>query len=285
MTERILARGQTRESIFKESYLVLTTLKNSLSKYGDVFYFFFLLKIWCLFCILLKKLLFSIHTEFYFFHSAKICQNFQIFMIFFPKIREYVKKYSGYRQVVYCLLYSSFYLPQKDKTSQQDKSFTVQAWVPCSNQCLHLFHTHSSEWNSTTSSFVAEHVLWALSLVLHYICFDQGWQTLVFCNQVFKGFNKKTRLSEIAQNRVLFWKSGFNRVQTAKEGNPLLVQKWAIGSLACTQLEKLVFIKSNMGAFYSCPTSDDYTSKSDSIMPASINVTRNKTMILIPRFI
>ncbi len=181
-----------------------------MSKYGDVFYFFFPLKIWCLFCILKNRLLFSIYTEFYFFHSAKICQKwktavqdvnrcwnilppppppfsskiqvevcqktfkiyFQIFMIFFSKIREYVKKYSGYRQVVYCLLYSSFYLPQKDKTSQQDKSFTVQASVTCSNQCLHLFHTHSSEWNSTTSSFVAEHVLLALGLVLHYDCFD-----------------------------------------------------------------------------------------------------------------
>jgi hypothetical protein len=29
-------------------------------------------------------------------------------------------------------------------------------------------------------------------------------------------------------------------------------------------VEKLVFIKSNMGAFYSCPTNDNYTSKSDS---------------------
>jgi hypothetical protein len=29
-------------------------------------------------------------------------------------------------------------------------------------------------------------------------------------------------------------------------------------------VEKLLFIKSNMGAFYSCPTSNDYTSESDS---------------------
>ncbi len=34
-------------------------------------------------------------------------------------------------------------------------------------------------------------------------------------------------------------------------------------SLGTKTVEKLVFIKSNMGAFYSCPTSDDYTSESD----------------------
>ncbi len=35
-------------------------------------------------------------------------------------------------------------------------------------------------------------------------------------------------------------------------------------SLNAKTIEKLVFIKSNMGAFYSSPTSDDYTSESDS---------------------
>jgi hypothetical protein len=35
-------------------------------------------------------------------------------------------------------------------------------------------------------------------------------------------------------------------------------------SLSAKTVEKLVFIKSNMGAFYSYPTSDDYTGKSDS---------------------
>ncbi len=34
-------------------------------------------------------------------------------------------------------------------------------------------------------------------------------------------------------------------------------------SLSAKIVEKLVFIKSNMGAFYSCPMSDDYTSESD----------------------
>jgi hypothetical protein len=29
-------------------------------------------------------------------------------------------------------------------------------------------------------------------------------------------------------------------------------------------VEKLLFIKSNMGAFYCCPTSNDYTNESDS---------------------
>ncbi len=35
-------------------------------------------------------------------------------------------------------------------------------------------------------------------------------------------------------------------------------------SLSAKIVEKLVFIKSNMGAFYNCPMSDDYTSESDS---------------------
>jgi hypothetical protein len=35
-------------------------------------------------------------------------------------------------------------------------------------------------------------------------------------------------------------------------------------SLNAKTVEKLVFIKSNMGAFYNYPTSDNYTSKSDS---------------------
>jgi hypothetical protein len=35
-------------------------------------------------------------------------------------------------------------------------------------------------------------------------------------------------------------------------------------SLSAKTIEKLVFIESNMGAFYRCPTSDDYTSESDS---------------------
>jgi hypothetical protein len=35
-------------------------------------------------------------------------------------------------------------------------------------------------------------------------------------------------------------------------------------SLSAKTVEKLVFVKSNMGAFYNCPTSDNYTSKSDS---------------------
>jgi hypothetical protein len=35
-------------------------------------------------------------------------------------------------------------------------------------------------------------------------------------------------------------------------------------SLSAKTVEKLVFIKSNMGAFYSCPTSDNYTGESDS---------------------
>jgi hypothetical protein len=35
-------------------------------------------------------------------------------------------------------------------------------------------------------------------------------------------------------------------------------------SLSAKTVEKLVFIKSNMGAFYSYPTNDDYTSESDS---------------------
>jgi hypothetical protein len=35
-------------------------------------------------------------------------------------------------------------------------------------------------------------------------------------------------------------------------------------SLSAKTVEKLVFIKSNMGAFYSYSTSDDYTSESDS---------------------
>jgi hypothetical protein len=35
-------------------------------------------------------------------------------------------------------------------------------------------------------------------------------------------------------------------------------------SLSAKIVEKLVFIKSNMGAFYSCPTSDDYSGESDS---------------------
>jgi hypothetical protein len=35
-------------------------------------------------------------------------------------------------------------------------------------------------------------------------------------------------------------------------------------SLSAKTVEKLVFIKSNTGAFYSCPMSDDYTSESDS---------------------
>jgi hypothetical protein len=34
-------------------------------------------------------------------------------------------------------------------------------------------------------------------------------------------------------------------------------------SLSAKTVEKLVFIKSNMGAFYNYPTSDDYTRKSD----------------------
>jgi len=52
-------------------------------------------------------------------------------------------------------------------------------------------------------------------------------------------------------------------------------------SLSAKIVEKLVFIKSNMGAFHNYPTSDNYTNESDSIMPASINVTQNKTMVLI----
>jgi hypothetical protein len=35
-------------------------------------------------------------------------------------------------------------------------------------------------------------------------------------------------------------------------------------SLSAKTVEKFVFIKSNMGAFYSCPTGDDYTGESDS---------------------
>ncbi len=35
-------------------------------------------------------------------------------------------------------------------------------------------------------------------------------------------------------------------------------------SLSAKTVEKLVFIKSNMDAFYSYPTNDDYTSESDS---------------------
>ncbi len=35
-------------------------------------------------------------------------------------------------------------------------------------------------------------------------------------------------------------------------------------SLSAKTVEKLVFIKNNMGAFYRCSTNDDYTSKSDS---------------------
>jgi hypothetical protein len=35
-------------------------------------------------------------------------------------------------------------------------------------------------------------------------------------------------------------------------------------SLSTKTVEKLVFIKSNMGAFYNYPTSDNYTSESDS---------------------
>jgi hypothetical protein len=52
-------------------------------------------------------------------------------------------------------------------------------------------------------------------------------------------------------------------------------------SLSAKTVEKLVLIKSNMSAFYSCPTCDDYTNESVPIMPASINVTWNKTMVLI----
>ncbi len=79
--------------------------------------------------------------------QVEVCQKtfkflFQILMMFFSKIKEYVTEYSGYnRQVVYYVLFPKFYLPQKDKTSQQDKFFTVQTLVTCSNQCLHLFHT------------------------------------------------------------------------------------------------------------------------------------------------
>jgi len=36
-----------------------------------------------------------------------------------------------------------------------------------------------------------------------------------------------------------------------------------IHSLSVKTVEKLVFINSNMGAFYSYPSSDDYTNKSD----------------------
>jgi hypothetical protein len=35
-------------------------------------------------------------------------------------------------------------------------------------------------------------------------------------------------------------------------------------SLSAKTVEKLVFIKSNMGVFYNCPTNNDYTSESDS---------------------
>jgi hypothetical protein len=35
-------------------------------------------------------------------------------------------------------------------------------------------------------------------------------------------------------------------------------------SLSAKTVEKLMFIKSNMGVFNSCPTSDDYNSESDS---------------------
>jgi hypothetical protein len=35
-------------------------------------------------------------------------------------------------------------------------------------------------------------------------------------------------------------------------------------SLSAKTVEKLVFMKSNMGAFYSRPTSDNYTCESDS---------------------
>jgi hypothetical protein len=35
-------------------------------------------------------------------------------------------------------------------------------------------------------------------------------------------------------------------------------------SLSAKTVAKLVFIKSNMGAFYSCPTSNDYTNENDS---------------------
>jgi hypothetical protein len=38
----------------------------------------------------------------------------------------------------------------------------------------------------------------------------------------------------------------------------------SLSAMSAKTVEKLVFIKSNMGAFYSCLTSDDYTSESDS---------------------
>ncbi len=79
---------------------------------------------------------------------------------------------------------------------------------------------------------------------------------------------------------------------TAKEGNPLRVQnselqRWAIGSLACTQM-----IMSDIGVEEEVIVIDIETSivirrattipaRVIPIMPASINVTRNKTMVLI----
>ncbi len=62
-------------------------------------------------------------------------------MMYFSKIKEYVTEYSGYRQVVYYLLFPSFYVPHENKTSNQAKSFTVQTSVTSSNQCVHLPHT------------------------------------------------------------------------------------------------------------------------------------------------
>ncbi len=105
-------------------------------------------------------------------------------MMFFPKIKEYVTEYSGYnRQVVYYVLFSNFYLPQKDKTSQQDKSFTVQTLVTCSNQCLHLFHTASEApslahlWQSMPCQHQVFYFIRTVFIVLVflscvYICFD-----------------------------------------------------------------------------------------------------------------
>jgi hypothetical protein len=51
-------------------------------------------------------------------------------------------------------------------------------------------------------------------------------------------------------------------------------------SLNAKTIEKLVFIKSNMGAFYNCSMNDDYTRKNDSDH-AGLDVTQNKTMVLI----
>jgi hypothetical protein len=62
----------------------------------------------------------------------------------------------------------------------------------------------------------------------------------------------------------LFSMATFSAVSMRNFSTMGFIHSKSRNSLSAKIVEKLVFIKSNMGVFYSCSTSDDYTSESDS---------------------